>query len=62
MEETSLNPYKVSCREFFKNMFDDTIEDSYEAPSQDHLFLKALKEDDTEVNSLTHNQLFKLRV
>lgn len=46
----------------FKNIPDDTSEDSYEVPPQkeesneeDHVWLKASMEDDIEVTSLTHN-------
>lgn len=50
MQETLRDPCRNSCRHVFKNIPDDTSEESYETPSKkgefDHVCLKALKEDD----------------
>lgn len=66
MVETSINPYRDCCKNVFKNILDDTSEDSYEAHPQKeqmgHACLNALKEDESKVTSLYHNQLFKLNV
>lgn len=50
----------------FQNIPDGTSRDSYEAhhkkweyDEEDHACLKASKEDDIEVTSLTNNQMFK---
>lgn len=60
MEETSRN----SFRDVFKNIPNNTSEDFYESnflrmdsDQEDHVCLKALREDNTDVTSLTHNKM-----
>lgn len=55
MEETSRN----SFRDVFKNIPNNTSEDS---DQEDHVCLKALREDNTDVTSLTHNKMLNLSV
>lgn len=65
MEETSRN----SFRDVFKNIPNNTSEDFYESnflrmdsDQEDHVCLKALREDNTDVTSLTHNKMLSLSV
>lgn len=69
MEETLRDACKDSCKDIFKNTPNNTSEDSHETHSQrmesnpeDNVCLKASREDNIEVNSLTYNQMFKLNV
>lgn len=60
---------KDSCRYVFKNIPIDTSENSYkdtpqkgEYDKEHHVFHKASKENNIEVTSQTHNQMFKISV